>query len=123
MLILDEILFKPTGDDPMLKELGGFHGADFFSNGHHKKRVHGGVVGCGNALGSQLGGCGGAKGVAALTKRLEEHLANSAQNEKLSAGNLPKKTQKSQKTGRKPPKCGKNKRRFPKVQRRTSANA
>jgi hypothetical protein len=38
----------------LLKKLGCFHGAYFFSNGDHKKLVHGGVVGCGNPFGGLL---------------------------------------------------------------------
>ena len=36
------------------KEVCRFHRADFFSDGHHKKLVHGGVVFSGDALGGLL---------------------------------------------------------------------
>ena len=36
---------------PFLKELRGFHGADFLGNRHHKKLIHRGVIGSGDPFG------------------------------------------------------------------------
>ncbi len=48
-----------------LKEVGRFHGADFFGNGDNEKLAHGGVVCGGNAPGGAFKGLWKAKGVAA----------------------------------------------------------